>query len=149
VRPFWTIPADLRVLADGTWKIDGLPLVHGMTLRYLKSHLVWEAGGPAIVDGAQRMSIHLEGPPLEVRSLQIESRHGVVRALLDDGSEELVTDGAITMNERTGRFEFGARRGRFAALLSRSAHETLLAHVEESDRGFVLVAGGTSIVIRT
>jgi hypothetical protein len=149
VRPFWPFPTELRVLPDGTWKADGLTLVHGLALRYLKAHLVWEPGGAAVVDGAQRMGVRLEGPPLEVQSLEVDTKQGRVRAHLDDGSSELVGDGAIAMSETTGRFEFQARGGQFQALLSRGAHETLLASVEESDRGFVIAAGSASVTIRT
>ena len=149
MRPFFASPTDLRVLADGTWKVDGLPVVHGMTLRYLKAHLVWSPEGVAVVDRAQRMPVVLEGPPLEVKVLDVDKKRNEVRVRLDDGTEELVGDGAISMNERTGRFEFAARGGQLAALLSRGAHETLLAHVEESGEGFVIVAGIRAISIRT
>jgi hypothetical protein len=149
VKPFWTLPTDLRVLPDGSWQVSGLPVVHGSTLRYLKAHLQPEESGAAVVDGAQRMPVQLDGPPFEVRSLVIDSSRGEVRALLDDGSQELVADAAIGMNEETGRFEFAARGGRLRALLSRTAHEVLLAHVEEEGGSFLIAAGRRRISIRT
>src|SRR5215470_90179 len=128
-----TFPNELRVLPNGSWEVDGVPVVHASTLRYLKAHLVpQDDGSVAIVDGANRLSVGLEGPPLEVTSLSVDPR-GSVKALLDDGSEEMVGDGSIGMDEWTGRFEFGARGGRVRALLSRKAHETLLSHVEEAE----------------
>jgi hypothetical protein len=129
--------------------VGGRPARHGATLRYLKAHLVPEGEGAAIVDGAQRMSIHLEGPPLQVVSLVVDARRGEVRAVVDDGLEELVKDDAIGMSKETGRFEFAARAGTVRALLSRSAHETLLAHAGEDAGAFHISAGERRISIRT
>src|SRR3982751_4661308 len=58
----WQIPEGLRVLADGSWRVGELQVLHPPTLRYLKKHLVDEGGAPFVVDGAQRMPIQVEGP---------------------------------------------------------------------------------------
>src|SRR5215208_5863866 len=42
----WQIPEGLRVLPDGSWRVGELQVLHPPTLRYLKAHLVEEAGTP-------------------------------------------------------------------------------------------------------
>ena len=69
--------------------------------------------------------------------------------VLDDGSQERVGDDAIGMNGATGRFECLVRGGRARALLSRSAHQTLLDHAEQEAGRFFLRAGPRLILIRT
>ncbi len=145
----WTIPEGLRVLPDGTWTVGELLVVHAETLRFLKAHLVVDEAGAAIVDGARRMPITLEGPPLAVSSLAVDRDAGALRALLDDGSEQLVVEDSIGMNAETGRFECAARGGSLRAVLSRSAHQTLLALVDEEDGTFFLQVGTRRIPIRT
>jgi hypothetical protein len=139
----------MRVLPDGTWSADGRPVEHANTLRYLKAHLVVDAKGPAVVDGPQRVPVRLEGPPLQVLALVIDPGRGEVRALLDDGTEERVRDGAISMSPLSGRFVLAARGGTLEALLLRSAHETLLAAAQEFAGSFAIVAGSHRVGIRT
>ena len=101
-----------------------------------------------MVDGAQRMPVELDGPPFEVVSLVIDGARGTARAVLDDGSEETVREDSVGMDPRTGRFHCVVRDGRAKAVLSRPAHQTLLAHVEQDGEGFVLQAGERRIPVR-
>src|SRR5688572_17941502 len=65
----WEVPEGLTVRPDGSWRVGEQHVIHPPTLRYLKSHLVFEEGAAFVVDGAQRMPIALDGPPFEVTGL--------------------------------------------------------------------------------
>jgi hypothetical protein len=145
----WTIPEGLRVLPDGTWTVGARPVVHAESLRYLKAHLIVDDTGAAIVDGPRRMPITLDGPPLVVSSLAVDRKREEIRALLDDGSEEVVAGGSIGMNDATGRFECAVRGGTIRAALSRSAHQTLLDLVDGDAGAFFLRVGALRLLIRT
>jgi hypothetical protein len=144
----WEIPEGLTVGPDGSWRVGELHVIHPPTLRYLKSHLVFEPGGAFVVDGAQRMPVALEGPPFEVVSLLIDGARGTARAVLDDGSEEIVREDSLGMDPRTGRFHCVVRDGRAQAVLSRPAHQTLLANVGQEGGRFFLQAGERRIPVR-
>ncbi len=145
---FWEIPEGLTVRPDGSWGVGDLHVIHPPTLRYLKSHLVFEAGGAFVVDRGQRMPIALDGPPFEVVSLVIDGARGAARAVLDDGSEETVREDSLGMDPRTGRFHCVVRDGRALAVLSRPAHQTLLAHVGQEGGRFFLQAGERRLPVR-
>ena len=145
----WEIPEGLRVLPDGSWRVGELQVLHPPTLRYLKAHLVQEAGGPLLVDGDRRMPIQLDGPPFEVLTLVLDEAAGTAAVVLDDGSKEPVTETSLGMNHETGRFECAVRGGHFRARLSRAAHHLLLDHVVEEDGAFVLRVGARRIPLRT
>lgn len=145
----WEIPEGLRVLADGTWRVGDLQVIHPPTLRYLKSHLVEDGGVPFVVDGDQRMPIQVEGPPFEVVTLVLDEAEGTVVAALDDGSEEAVRDTSLGMNDESGRFECAVRGGRFRARLSRGAHQKLLDSLVEDEGAFFLAVGRRRIPLRT
>jgi len=144
----WEIPEGLSVRPDGSWRVGELHVIHPPTLRYLKSHLVFEADGAFVVDGAQSMRVELDGPPFEVVSLVIDGARGTARAVLDDGSEETVREDSLGMDPQTGRFHCVVRDGRAQAVLSRPAHQTLLAHVGEEGGRFFLQAGERRIPVR-
>jgi hypothetical protein len=145
----WEIPEGLRVLPDGSWRVGELQVLHPPTLRYLKAHLVQEAGGPLLVDGDRRMPIQLDGPPFEVLTLVLDDAAGTAAVVLDDGSKEPVTETSLGMNHETGRFECAVRGGRFRAHLSRPAHALLLEHVVEEGGAFLLRVGARRIPLRT
>ena len=144
----WHIPEGLKVRPDGSWRIGDLPVIHPPTLRYLKAHLVFEPGGAFVVDGAQRMPVEIEGPPFEVVSLVIDGARGAARAVLDDGSEETVREDSLGMDAQTGRFHCLVREGRAQAVLSRAAHQTLLAHAGQEGGRFYLQAGERRLPVR-
>jgi hypothetical protein len=148
VTRFRSIPEGLRVLPDGSWRVGEEPVRHEATLRYLKAHLSLD-GGPAIVDGVRRVPISLEGPPFEVTRLVVDPARGECRAVLDDGSEEVVAADALGMSATTGRFECAVHGGRARALLNRAAHQTLLDAVVEEGGAFYLQAGPGRIRVRT
>src|SRR5262249_29007472 len=143
----WPIPEGVRVLKDGAWRVGGFPVVNAPSLRHLKERLVFEDDGVFIADGAQRMPVVLEGPPLEVLSLRLDDSRGEACAFLDDGSEEKL-DGA-EMNAETGRFECRARGGKARAVFSRAAHQVLLDRLAEEDGRFYLLVGSRRVPIRT
>ena len=144
----WKVPEGLAVRPDGSWRVGELQVIHPPTLRHLKSHLVFEAGGAFVVDGAQRIPVEVDGPPFEVVSLVIDAARGTATAVLDDGSEEKVREDSLGMDPRTGRFHCVVRDGRAKAVLSRPAHQTLLAHVEQDGAGFFLQAGDRRFPVR-
>jgi hypothetical protein len=145
----WEIPEGLRVLPDGSWRVGDFQVIHPPTLRYLKSHLVEEEGGPYVVDGEQRMPIQVEGPPFEVTTLVLDVAAGTAEAVLDDGSKEPIRETSLGMHEDTGRFECCVRGGRFRARLSRGAHQMLLDNVVEEEGAFFLRVGSRRIPLRT
>lgn len=148
-RGLWTIPEGLRVEPDGTWKVGDLQVIHPPSLRYLKQHLVFEPDGVFVVDGAKRMPIRVDGPAFVVVSLVLDATRNRAVVVLDDGSDETVEDDAIGMGPGNGRFECTVRRGAARAILSRSAHQTLLEHVEDRGGSFALRVGDRLIPIRT
>jgi hypothetical protein len=145
----WEIPEGLRVLPDGSWTVGELHVVHPRSLRYLKAHLVFEEGGPFIVDGPQRMPVKVEGPPFEVVRLVTDEAAQKAWVALDDGSRESVEDDSLGMNAESGRFEAAVRGGRSRALLSRGAHQALLERLEEEGGRFFLRVGPRRIAVRT
>jgi hypothetical protein len=144
----WENPEGLTVRPDGSWRVGEQLVIHPPTLRYLKSHLVFEDGGAFVVDGTQRMPVALEGPPFEVVRLVIDAAGGTVTAVLDDGSEETVGEDSLGMDPRTGRFHCMVRGGHAQAVLSRPAHQTLLAHVGQEGGRFFLQAGDRRLHVR-
>lgn len=134
---------------DGSWLVGELHVVHPRSLRYLKSHLVFEESGAFVVDGPRRMPIVVEGPPFEVVALVLEPQAERARVVLDDGSEETVTDESLRMDAKTGRFVCSVRDGRSEALLSRTAHQALLEHVQDEGGRFALLVGRRRIPVRT
>ena len=145
----WEIPEGLRVLPDGTWQTGDLPVVHAQSLAFFKSHLVFEDGGAFVVEGLRRMPIALEGPAFAVVRLALDHEQGEARLVLDDGSEEPVSDGSIGMDEQTGRFEGAVRGGRARALFGRAAHQQLLDHAEQVGGDFFLRVGRRLLALRT
>jgi hypothetical protein len=145
----WTIPEGLRVLADGSWRVGELPVVHDRGLVYLKSHLVFENGGAFVVDGARRMPVVVEGPAFEATQLRLDFERGSASVILDDGTEESLTSTSLGMSEETGRFECAVRGGLARAVLSRAAHQVLLEHVDQEDGRFFLRVGAVRIPVRT
>ena len=142
------IPQGLAVLPDGSWQVGGQKVVHSKTLRYLKSHLAFEAQGAFVEDGTQRMEVVVDGPAFEAVSLVIDAARGTARVVLDDGSEEPVQEDSIGMDPRSGRFQCTVRGGRALALLSRGAHQTLLANVRQDADAFYLQAGARRFGVR-
>jgi hypothetical protein len=137
------------VFPDGSWRVGEYHVIHPPSLRYFKSHLVTEDGGAFIVDGGQKMAIEIEGPAFEVMSLVLDGEKGEARAVLDDGSVEVVADEAVSMNHATGRFECRVRGGGFRATLGRGPHQALLEHLEEEAGRFFLRVGQRRIGVRT
>jgi hypothetical protein len=149
VSRFAEIPEGLEVQPDGSWRAGGALVIHPPTLRYLKSHLAFdEQGGAFVVDGSQRVPVALQGPPLEVVSLVIDGAQGTARAVLDDGSEEIIREDSLGMDPRTGRFHCLVRGARAQAVLSRPAHQTLLANIGQEGGAFFLQAGSRRLPVR-
>jgi hypothetical protein len=148
VKRRWEIPQGLRVCPDGSWRVGDAHVIHPPSLRYFKSHLVAEDGDTYIVDGPQRMPVEVTGPAFRVVTLVLDDEKEEARAVLDDGSVELLTDDALGMDRETGRFECRVRGGRFRAALGRGPHQALLAHMEEDAGRFFLLVGNRRIGVR-
>jgi hypothetical protein len=144
----WEIPSGLTVEPDGSWRVGELHVIHPPTLRYLKSHLVFEEGGAFVVDGAHRMAVAVGGPAFVASRLVIDGPAGSARVVLDDGSEETIREDSLGMDPTTGRFECTVRGGQARAVLSRPAHQTLLAHVGQEGGSFFLQAGERRLPVR-
>jgi hypothetical protein len=136
-------------MANGSWQVGGLPILHAASLRQLKSHLVFEADHAFIEDGPRRLPVLIDGPAFEVLTLHLDRATGEARVALDDGSEAGVEPGSLSMNPDTGRFESRARGGLARAVFSRAAHQTLLDNLEEESGAFFLRVGDRLIPIRT
>jgi hypothetical protein len=149
MAPLWQIPEGVHVLPDGAWRVGGFPVVHAPSLRHLKTHLCFDDAGAFIADGSQKMPVTVEGPPFQVLSLVLDGTNGEARALLDDGTQEVVTASSLSMSEESGRFECLARGGRARAVFSRAAHQSLLDNVAEEEGHFFLCVGGRRVPIRT
>lgn len=142
-------PADtLRIAADGTWTTGDQPVRHPATARYLKRHLVFEEGGDYVSDGKSRVPVEVDGPAFQVVGIELDEASGDVWLLLDDDSREALAADALSMNPDNGRFECLVRDGKGRALLSRSAHETLLHAADEAGGDFFLACGDKRYRIR-
>lgn len=144
---FWTAPEGVKVSANGAWSVGGLPIRHLPSLRLLKARLSFTDDGAYLMDGPVRLPVKVEGPPFEVASLRLDEERGEARAVLDDGSEELLSD--VGMEAASGRFVCAVRGGRAIAVLSRAAHQTLLRCVEQEDGHFFLLVGRRRLPVRT
>jgi hypothetical protein len=148
VRRF-AIPEGLRVLPDGSWRTGELPVVHAESLRFFKTHLLFEDGRAFVVDGKKRMAITLDGPPFVVVKLVCDDARSVARLVLDDGTEQPVSDGSIGMDEETGRFQAAVHGGHAQALFDRTAHQQLLERAIERGGEFFLRVGEKRLALRT
>ncbi len=106
----------MRVLANGSWQVGGLPILHAESLRLLKSQLVFEAEGAFVDDGPQRQAVEIGGPAFEVVALRLDATAGEARVILDAGSDERVEAESLSMNAENGHFESPARGGRARAV---------------------------------
>ena len=145
----WRLPEGVRVLADGSWQVGGLPIVHAASLRHLKACLVFEADGAFIDDGQKRVRVEIGGPAFEVVALHLDGKTGEARVVLDEGSESAVEAESLSMNPDTGRFESKARGESARAVFSRAAHQTLIENLGEEGGAFFLRVGPRRIPIRT
>lgn len=146
---YWPLPEGVWIRADGSWIVGALPVRHERSLAHLKSRLVFDDEGAYLVDGGQRLPVHVEGPAFEVVALRLDDAAGSARVVLDDGSEEPIVAGSLGIDPRTGSFECAVRGGRARARLSRAAHQTLIERVDESEGGFSLRVGARRIPLRT
>ena len=145
----WRLPEGVRVLANGSWQVGGLPILHAASLRALKSQLVFEGNEAFIDDGQQRLSVEIDGPAFEVVALRLDAATGEARVALDDGSDDAVEADSLSMNPDSGRFESKARQGRARAVFSRAAHQTLIENLEQDGGTFFLRVGPRRLSIRT
>ncbi len=144
---FWTVPEGVRVQPDGAWTVGGLKVRHRPSLRLLKSRLRFTDDGAFLMDGPVRLPVQVEGPPFEVEGLRLDPALGEACALLDDGSEESLTE--VGMDAVSGRFTCAVRGGRARAVLSRNAHQALIEHVEQENGHFYLSVGPRRLALRT
>ena len=146
---WWPAPEGVRVDPDGGWSVGEFAIAHAPSLRFLKAHLVFEEEGAFLVEGERRLPVVVEGPAFEVVELRLDESSGEARALLDDGSEELIGPDSLATDPRTNRVECLVRAGRARAVLSRGAHQTFLEHVEQEGGRFHLRVGRRRLFIRS
>ena len=137
----WPHPEGVRVAPDGSWSVGEFRIVHLPSLRFLKARLVFEDAGTFLVEGERRLPVAVEGPAFEVTELRLVPDSGEARAVLDDGSEEVLGPDSVAADMQTGRLECATRGGRARAVFSRGAHQALLEHVEEAGGRFFLRVG--------
>jgi hypothetical protein len=145
----WPVPEGVRIASDGRWSVGEFRIVHAPSLRFLKERLVFEEAGAFLVQGERRLPVVVEGPAFEVTELRLVPDSGEARAVLDDGSEEVLGPDSLATDARSGRAECTARDGRARAAFSRGAHQALLEHVEEVGGRFFLRVGDRRLPIRT
>ena len=146
---WWPAPEGIRVGADGSWSVGEFRIVHLPSLRFLKARLVFEDEGAFLVEGERRLPVAVEGPAFEVTELRLDAATGEARAILDDGSEEVLGPDSLATDAKMGRLECLARGGRARAAFSRAAHQALLEHAEEARGCFYLCVGRRRLPIRT
>jgi hypothetical protein len=146
---WWPAPEGVRVHPDGGWSVGEFAIAHLPSLRFLKSHLVFEEDGAFLVEGNRRLPVAVEGPAFEVTALRLDESASEARVVLDDGSEELLGPDSLATNPGTNRVECLVRGGRARAVFSRGAHQTLLEHVEEQGRQFHLRVGRRRFSVRS
>jgi len=110
---WWPAPEGVRIHADGGWSVGEFAIAHLPSLRFLKSHLVFEEDGAFLVQGDRRLPVAVEGPAFEVEDLRLDAALGEACAVLDDGSEESLTE--VGMDPASGRFYCAVRGGRARA----------------------------------
>jgi hypothetical protein len=144
----YAIPEGLRVLPDGTWRAGEKAVSHPRSLRYFKARLAFDEGGAFILNGRQRMTVAVDGPPFTVVGVELDGEAGQTRITLDDGTVEVLGSPSFSMNRDTGRVECTARAGRARAVLSHEAQDTLLEHLEHEGGEFFVRVGEKRVPVR-
>lgn len=145
---WWPAPEGVRVSPDGSWSVGEFRIVHLPSLRFLKERLVFEDEGAFLVEGERRLPVAVDGPAFQVVELRLDAEAAEARVVLDDGSEEVLGHDTLGTDPNTGRVECLVRGGHARAAFSRSAHQALLPHVEESRGRFYLRVGSRRLAIR-
>ena len=145
---WWPAPEGVRVSPDGSWSVGEFRIVHLPSLRFLKERLVFEDEGAFLVEGERRLPVAIDGPAFEVVELRLDAEASVASVVLDDGSEEVLGHDTLGTDPNTGRVECLVRGGHARAAFSRSAHQALLPHVEETRGRFYLRVGSRRLAIR-
>ena len=145
---WWPAPEGVRVSPDGSWSVGEFRIVHLPSLRFLKERLVFEDEGAFLVEGERRLPVAVDGPAFQVVELRLDAEAAEARVVLDDGSEEVLGHDTLGTDPNTGRVECLVRGGHARAAFSRSAHQALLPHVEETRGRFYLRGGSRRLAIR-
>jgi len=145
---WWPSPEGVRVSPDGSWSVGEFRIVHLPSLRFLKERLVFEDEGAFLVEGERRLPVAIDGPAFEVVELRLDPEAAEARVVLDDGSEEVLGHDSLGTDPNTGRVECLVRGGHARAAFSRSAHQALLPHVEETRGRYYLRVGSRRLAIR-
>lgn len=145
---WWPAPEGVRVSPDGSWSVGEFRIVHLPSLRFLKERLVFEDEGAFLVEGDRRLPVAVDGPAFQVVELRLDAEAAEARVVLDDGSEEVLGHDTLGTDPNTGRVECLVRGGHARAAFSRSAHQALLPHVEETRGRFYLRVGSRRLAIR-
>jgi hypothetical protein len=136
----------LRIDRDGDWFDDGVEVTHPRVLASLRAGLRRDEHG-YYLQTRDRVPVEVEDVPWVVT--RIEARGGRLRAILNDGTEELVDPAAVRLGPGDVPY-CTVKGGAFEARLSRAATFQLLALAEPEERTgrAVLLVGGRRVVLR-
>ena len=120
--PSWTLP-EFRIDADGDWFDGGQPITHPGVLANLRGGLRKDAEG-YYVQARVRIPVAVADAPFVV--IRIERRRDTLHAFLNDGMDEPVDPGTLTVGP--GDVPYCAvKQGAFHARLARPAAYQLLS----------------------
>lgn len=135
----------LRIDRDGDWFDDGVEVTHPRVLASLRAGLRRDARG-YYLQARLRVPVEVEDVPWVVT--RVEPRGGHLRAILNDGTEELVDPASVRLGPG-GVPYCPVKGGAFEARLSRAAAFQLLALAEPDERTgrAVLMVGGRRVIL--
>ena len=135
----WVLPR-LRIDRDGDWYDEDVQITHAGILANLRATLRRDAAG-YFIQTRVRIPVEVEDVPWVITRL--EYREGVLRAQVNDGSEEVIDPASLRLGP--GHVPYAAvKGGAFAARFDRAAAFQLLAladYDEVTERGTLRVGG--------
>ncbi len=160
-RDFPISPSGPRVEidAEGTWLVDGEPVVHPTILAELVARLGRRPDGRYVLRAAGgELPIGVAGAPFVVRTVTLarapDGRVAAIRAGLSDGTEEEIDPASLRRLPRAAgeppgeRLACAVKAGRFEARFTRLATYQLLEAAEPTGDGRARLetVGGTIVV---
>lgn len=136
----------VEIDADGTWLVDGEPLVHPTVLAELVARLGRRPDGTHVIRaGGGELPIAVAAAPFVVRTVTLElapdGRVSTIRASLSDATEEAIDPATIrrlppAAGDPAGeRLACTVKGGRFEARFARIASYQLLSAAEPAGGG--------------
>ncbi len=135
----WTLP-EFRVDVDGDWYDGDVQITHHGVLANLRGNLRHDADG-YFIQTRVRIPVRVDDAPFVIT--RVEERDGGLRAMLNDGSSEILDPATLRLG--AGDIPYAAvKRGAFEARFSRAAAWQLLTlaqYDETSGAGSLRVSG--------